>query len=1643
MSARGAISPECFGTERLIANGREAVQGVETLAADPEGAAGERAFRSLGIDHLGALANALGDLMGFATLAYELIQNADDAEGASEIVFDARDDGLLVCNDGVFSDCDRQDLAPEDCPWTESRDTLCDFHSFRRIQGGAKRSRENTTGAFGIGFTAVYQVTDEPVVASGLRRWAVRQLLDEKHRISEQALPHALAGTELWLPWAFAASDLRQRMRVEPVTRDAPDRFVREVAAVAPQAMLFLKRVERLEIRRAGRTIDRYTRGRDEDTVTIVGSHHRFVWELLEDSFESEADALRAEHAQIETTRSASVAIAIPYEVGDDPQPGLLHAVLPTQHQTPLGFHINADFFPTTSRKSVVLEGDYQSEWNRAGLSACAQLLGERMGTLASQLEAVRIWQVLVSCRRAYEEASDGRLDDVFARFWERAAAAARQCAIVHTTLGEWRLPADALLPNQVEEYESLPLLEDLGIAVVDPDVRVLVYQLRISVEQELGLRELDVEAIVAALRLKGVVRADDDGAIKDVLRPKKRRLLLWDELERLLARKKGPRLEEAEREVATTPTAPRIGGGLCVWADAYAGGGQATIDLFRALVDFVDLDQLAGYPTLLRLARPFTASEAVDALATLDEAELEKQPRRDILSWFATRTEEVAESGLAAGVLPHLALFPSGDGFHPLSKLLLPGDFEDPLGITRLVDERHVPQLRQLLRALNARELTFATYVRDHIPARLEQAPLDDGRHNRLLELLASRLDDLALEDGLREVLATAPLVLCTDGVARAAGEVYFPTEEVTLALGLDAAVAAPALPAIENLYEWLGVTGIPRPQDVINRVQRLIEQRPTGAVVRAIEGVIAMLGRRFALPPERGRRKEVGDRFADEYGELQQLAWLPAERDLTKWYEPGDVYRRSSQYLFASQARFLGIQRSTENSAVDVLELLKVPEQPTTEQVVRHLLHVSQNGASLNAEIYTFLERRVEQGEDITEIARLRGRKVVQVDEGEFVAPQELFWSEHGLDPYRRRLATDPFSRWRRLLDEIGVKDEPDHEDAFAVMTEIARRQPDDVPLTDDGDERRALQRCWQILEVALAEGAVTGGEMRQHVGQRRVVINGASLLDLPRRVFVEDQPGLRDLFGAVIGQSCIARPRGAWAALRAAGVRGLREAAQAELVSEAPARGDEELRTRLNERREETTRILDAALDGQERADAIVWLQALAFASSEDLRVRWRLQLVNEELLSGEHEAGAVYIPRDQVVYVRRARGEVASWAAVAREIAAVICVTSDPTHIASQLKEVLAAASPVEAAAELDELGIPRLQGELPPPPSGVVARFGGDVEESDAEAPEAREEEQLLHDDAEDADVASTEDDEEVAVAGAGGGGMREHVNGSGGEGTEWGSRGGSTGERGGDRTRHGERAPRWIVLVSGESDGEGSERDPEQTAARTAVDEAGIAAVLEHEQREGRFPTEMPHEHPGYDVESRDEKNELVRLIEVKSISAPWDAEAPVQVTKTQFRAAQEHGALFWLYVVENAGAPEQRVLPIQDPAGAATRFAFDFGWKRRVEADGVAQARAEERELRIDRVRPLLDAIVDLDGPVPAVPYELRDGDGRGCWLEAAWPEAKVALVSGEEAARDALLTEHGWRIVRFEEAAAETVLAILRGNGDDAETA
>src|SRR5438132_9981020 len=101
-------------------------------------------YLSRGIDHLGDLGAKLRDLQGYRTLAYELIQNADDARDATSMTFDVREDAFIVDNDGRFTDCLHIDQP--DCPWRQdkNRGHRCDFHRFRHIASGDKRGEAGT-----------------------------------------------------------------------------------------------------------------------------------------------------------------------------------------------------------------------------------------------------------------------------------------------------------------------------------------------------------------------------------------------------------------------------------------------------------------------------------------------------------------------------------------------------------------------------------------------------------------------------------------------------------------------------------------------------------------------------------------------------------------------------------------------------------------------------------------------------------------------------------------------------------------------------------------------------------------------------------------------------------------------------------------------------------------------------------------------------------------------------------------------------------------------------------------------------------------------------------------------------------------------------------------------------------------------------------------------------------------------------------------------------------------------------------------------------------------------------------------------------------------------------------------------------------
>ena len=103
----------------------------------------------------------------------------------------------------------------------------------------------------------------------------------------------------------------------------------------------------------------------------------------------------------------------------------------------------------------------------------------------------------------------------------------------------------------------------------------------------------------------------------------------------------------------------------------------------------------------------------------------------------------------------------------------------------------------------------------------------------------------------------------------------------------------------------------------------------------------------------------------------------------------------------------------------------------------------------------------------------------------------------------------------------------------------------------------------------------------------------------------------------------------------------------------------------------------------------------------------------------------------------------------------------------------------------------------------------------------------------------------------------------------------------------------------------GTSDGDTAAPIEVSQVDRERIDKLAVTAVMEAERKLGRDPKEMPHENPGYDIESRDPNTNQLLFIEVKGKSS--DA-TTVTISKTQILTAFNKPDNFILVIVEVDG---------------------------------------------------------------------------------------------------------------------------------------
>ncbi len=775
----------------------------------------EFTYKAQDVNYLGFLEAQLRDLQGVDTLAYELIQNADDAQDengrfpATIISFDITDEALVVSNDGPFRPAD--------------------FARLQSIAGGDKRAEADTTGAFGLGFIAVYQVTDAPEIFAGDRHWIIRPEAPPAQRIRERHLE--TTGTRLRLPWAFdAASTVRRTLRLAAIRQEQLDEFADQITAAIKTAVFFLRQLQTLEVRRNGDLLVRVTRqveaesgGQTELTRYVynaqTGHEETAVWLLLSGEFAAEAATLRATHEwQIEAHRRSQVHLALPLH--GPAEPGRLFAVLPTAATTPLPFHINADFFPTTDRKRIHFDSGYQVAWNEAAIRSAAQLLAAKLAILPGRLGPVNFWHLLQQMAETGRQATIGELPAVFAAFWQAVIPRLPQTPIFYTAQGEWCLPAEGRIPaGRPFADTAVSLLTALNIPLSHPDLTAYLTLMR---RPEVGATSLTVPDVVEALAKIGLTKTRPLSAALPPLDTLDTWLVLWRLLDGLLLQ-----LERLAHQTAALNALNRC---AIVLTDrmelsrpnyVYRGGAeaQALFPKVAWLHPAVPADTFPG-----RFVPPFGVRQAVDLLAEMPIDQLEEAWRLGRLDlprlwrWFeAQQIEILADDPALRPAIRRLPLCPTAGELRPLAHLYLPGDFHDPLRLAGLVDLAALGGRPQFLRDLGVPELTFDSYVQRELPRVLAQHPdLAADDRQRLLQLLAARLGEIRDDDALQAQLSQLPLIPCMDGVFRAGQQVYASREVITL-LGDGAYVAEPAeSQAVRSLYAWLGVRTEPTPADI-----------------------------------------------------------------------------------------------------------------------------------------------------------------------------------------------------------------------------------------------------------------------------------------------------------------------------------------------------------------------------------------------------------------------------------------------------------------------------------------------------------------------------------------------------------------------------------------------------------------------------------------------------------------------------------------------------------------------------------------------------------------------------------------------------------------------------------------------------------
>lgn len=1533
-----------------------------------------------GQDLIGGLSAHLKSLQGYDVMALELLQNADDAK-ATKIVFDICDDGLRVWNSGIFSYCG--DLEHECSLYKEKGGKTCDFHNLVVFQKKGKSEDSDNIGRFGIGFASTYQITDNPeVISNGIHLRFNPLDVD----IEIKNVPKT-KGTNFFFPWAF---DANSKTRIGLLASNITDELIEQVCidsqTVFKNALIFLKHIQSAEVKRNGKSLFAVELERSDDRKDLIVTHKpkniskQFL--LLESNIKNEEKKMAfLKFPSLERqNRKDNVSVAIRVDKPDSSN-GLLYAFLPTRQSTGIPLHVNADFFPTSSRKSLIFDGSGQDKyWNILLIRTAAKIISENLELLRDEIGHIQLWNIINS---AFEVSKyiqlEKKFPDCFEYFWNYIDKEAKKgCKIFFSSEGQYER-FDDIFYGSNWNIDEKDVFNKIGGKFTHSDLNV--YQKTLK---SLGINELKISDLLPFLEADELLSCKDEdisnNKLNDFYRP------VWSlinnllKIDNTLTSKDIEILKNIPLIVNTNHKTTNIN---MLYASIFP---ITNIELAKAFT-FLDYphDSLFEYPELYKLVDSFELKEMVAEMTQVDEDCLPSN--HDALKSFYSLivkldNDEDENASSVYKKLKELPIWKTDSGFYTLNESLLPGDFDDPTGEAKLLNRLYLsPTVEEFLKEkLEIKKQTIKEYVRKILPRVFnDSGPRSTKEYQELIKILAkdsSLLDDAKIMDLLKETA----MIPNMEGGWKTPENIYFKTKYLSDFFGdnLELWINREMIPkekSVERFLKSLGVLTKPHYRHIIEKIYKLSqESSPTAEIRKLSENLFYKLCETYS------NSKNKRESIEDEIHDLQHEEIFPIIGDNESWHCPNEIYAPYKYQAFESQEDILDFldEKKLSKKLLEILSL-KFHTDISITEISNHLIYCIDNNNKPHHLLYQELDKRVQDlGSDDYKKLRaqdlLKDKKCIWVS-NRFVSPKQIFYTKQNLGEYAFTIP-EKIDQYKNFFDWIGIKDTPSVKSYIQIIQDIVNKYfPRNGPVSNK--DKKIYEICTSQI-VDLCETSQGEWSTIELLADFKSILNINNSFCFYDDVLIEDSDWYKSFF---TGDNFhwLSKFKNSSLLLEKLGVKKLSKTVILELdFKDGEERPEHEKTKILRDRINLYMRILQD--QGQDFLIVLkTCLEKIKIISVKKLMVK---AIINEDSLkitSQAKDVNSFFDKQNNELYLTRPLSD--NFINIFKPILNILIPTAGDQDLIrlAALCDHISEKSIDIGSQYLNDLGIKSSKFNIE------------SIDDIDLTSPDVK----SIGVGQEDYYVANVKDypkeeplntDEEKNILESTG---RETKSSPKNKATNKPSLTPDTPRKktkniAKQKTEYNQRLVSYVKSKSKKSS------DKNNQARKLDIEVLSREKVVEYEINHGREPIEMSQTNPGYDMESfNKETGEIERFIEIKGTTGAWK-DMGVSISSTQFSHAQDKGRDYWLYVVDNVFETYSKVYAIQNPAMKVDKFMFDGGWKAESEEAGY-ESKNPGLELKAGmRINCDINGegdIVSVEGKIVEVSFDLEAKNKKMFW--------------------------------------------------------